>query len=172
MRTHDLSPLLESNLQTPLLVKSLGIEGLHHLLGVYVSVGPRLTAELSDRSHRQIVNSPYTRTCIYPQPTCPTVDVYGFLCIPPLASVDASSAFEGNPCQCEPPAAYYTNRRRLAKQGHPSAISRAYSPNETVRRRYSRRLVALFLCELGLWQNRWLRGRLRMCRHRDASRQM
>lgn len=40
MRTHDLSCLLEYNLQTRFLVKSLEMEALQQMLGVYVSLGP------------------------------------------------------------------------------------------------------------------------------------
>ncbi|KAM5537114.1 hypothetical protein V8D89_009260 [Ganoderma adspersum] len=52
MRTHDLSYLLESSLQTRFLVKSLEMEALQQMLGVYIT------------------NSPYAHTCIYPQPIC------------------------------------------------------------------------------------------------------
>ncbi|PIL27538.1 hypothetical protein GSI_10689 [Ganoderma sinense ZZ0214-1] len=58
MRTHGLSCLLEPNLRTRFLVKSLEIEALQQMLGVYIT------------------NSPYTRTCIYAQPPCATDDVW------------------------------------------------------------------------------------------------
>ncbi|KAI1798182.1 hypothetical protein LXA43DRAFT_14060 [Ganoderma leucocontextum] len=108
---HDLSSLLH----TRFLVKSLGMEDLQQILGVYIT------------------SSPYSRTCTYPQPKSTTDDVCGFLCTLPLVSTGdhcTLPAAEGNLAQSAPPAACGANLRRLAKLGKPSTLP-TYASNET-----------------------------------------